>query len=451
MDPELEKLIMETDTDSSDGSLSDEMEDSVVDEMPSIPDELIVGVIGNVDSGKSTTVGVLVTGDLDDGRGSARAKVQYFSHERVTGRTSSVSSNFIRTDRKTIEFIDLPGHRKYLRTTMHGLSGRSPDYALIMVGANMGISRQTKEHLEIALSLGIPFMVIVTKIDIAPKNVLKDNLKIVAKWVKKSGSSQTIISNYKKPMSDDDVKRVIEMMSLSNRRICPIILISNKKGYNVDRLREIVMGLEPRFKALPDSPSNGGNADQLFNVIARYRVVGVGTVVSGRVLKGRFKAGDRLFVGPLQGQWVPVVVKSLHNNFREFVDELGPGQSGCLAIKSTKKKVKLADVRFRKGVIIANYQKMTTQFIASVAVRRTGNDTTMQVGYQPVINCGPIAQAAAIKEIIEAPTENVIRGGDRAVLRFEFTFRPEHINVGDRFIFREGSTKGVGIIQELLQ
>ena len=49
-----------------------------------------VAVIGNVDSGKSTLVGVLTKGIMDDGRGFARTKVFNFSHEASNGRTSSI-------------------------------------------------------------------------------------------------------------------------------------------------------------------------------------------------------------------------------------------------------------------------------------------------------------------------------------------------------------------------
>lgn len=67
--------------------------------------------------------------------------------------------------------IDLCGHEKYLKTTMFGLSGLYPHYAMLVVGANMGISRITKEHIGIAVSLKIPIFVVITKVDIAPPNV----------------------------------------------------------------------------------------------------------------------------------------------------------------------------------------------------------------------------------------------------------------------------------------
>ena len=67
-----------------------------------------------------------------------------------------------------ITFLDLCGHEKYL--------GMFPDFAMIIIGANMGISRMTKEHLGIALALKIPFFIVITKIDIAPENVYQETM-----------------------------------------------------------------------------------------------------------------------------------------------------------------------------------------------------------------------------------------------------------------------------------
>ena len=59
-----------------------------------------VAVIGNVDSGKSTLVGVLTKSQLDDGRGLARSKVFNFGHEQVNGRTSSIGQEIMGFDSK---------------------------------------------------------------------------------------------------------------------------------------------------------------------------------------------------------------------------------------------------------------------------------------------------------------------------------------------------------------
>lgn len=59
-----------------------------------------------------------------------------------------------------------------------------PDYCMVIVGANMGVSRMTKEHLGIALALKIPLFIVITKIDIAPKNVYEDTINTLVKIMK---------------------------------------------------------------------------------------------------------------------------------------------------------------------------------------------------------------------------------------------------------------------------
>lgn len=110
------------------------------------PLEVRVAVVGNVDSGKSTMIGVLTRSMLDDGRGAARQKILKFTHECQTGRTSSVGqhnlcisstgeilndttfrqtqcADFVAKSSKLITLVDLAGHEKYFKTTAFGLTG----------------------------------------------------------------------------------------------------------------------------------------------------------------------------------------------------------------------------------------------------------------------------------------------------------------------------------------
>jgi len=119
--------------------------------------EVRVAVVGNVDSGKSTMLGVLTRGQLDNGRGLARTNIFVHKHEIESGRTSSISQEILGFDSKgsivnyagmrtlstneiceasakIVNFIDLAGHEKYLRTTVFGLTGHSPDFAMLMIG-----------------------------------------------------------------------------------------------------------------------------------------------------------------------------------------------------------------------------------------------------------------------------------------------------------------------------
>lgn len=141
-------------------------------------------VCGNVDSGKSTMIGVLTRGKLDNGRGLVRVNVFQHKHELESGRTSSISQqimgfnakgecvnynpvhnmtwgDIIEQSYKVVSFIDLAGHEKYLRTTVSGMTGQMPDYCLLLIGANMGVTRNVRSARAIPRrlcpTLRIPF------------------------------------------------------------------------------------------------------------------------------------------------------------------------------------------------------------------------------------------------------------------------------------------------------
>src|SRR5437773_7352627 len=79
-----------------------------------------ITVCGNVDAGKTTIVGTLVNNVLDDGRGSARLTIMKLKHEIDTGRTSTVSHNYIKRKNKIVTLLDLCGHERYLHSTIYG-------------------------------------------------------------------------------------------------------------------------------------------------------------------------------------------------------------------------------------------------------------------------------------------------------------------------------------------
>jgi GTPase len=89
---------------------------------------------------------------------------------------------------KIVNFIDLAGHEKYLKTTVFGLTGHAPDFVMLMVGANMGVVGMTKEHLGISLALRVPVFVVITKIDMCPDNIMKETLSQIKKVLKSPGA-----------------------------------------------------------------------------------------------------------------------------------------------------------------------------------------------------------------------------------------------------------------------
>lgn len=65
--------------------------------------------------------------------------------------------------------IDLAGHRRYLKTTVSGLAGCYPDFAIVVINGNDGVKGMTAQHITICQSLRIPLVCVVTKVDMAPK------------------------------------------------------------------------------------------------------------------------------------------------------------------------------------------------------------------------------------------------------------------------------------------
>jgi GTPase len=331
----------------------------LIRQVPETAEEVIetrVAVVGNVDAGKSTLLGVLVKGTLDDGRGKARVNLFRHKHEIETGRTSSVGMEIMGFDArgeivgsgqgrklsweeigkksaKVISFSDLAGHERYLRTTVFGMLSSSPDYCLLMVAANNGLIGMSKEHLGIALALNVPVMVIITKIDICPPQILQQTINQLTLILKSPGARK--ISIFIKDM-EETINTATQFIS---RRICPVFQVSNVTGQGLDLVRTFL-------NLLPHHGQYNADAPFEFLVNDTFSVPFVGTVVSGVVKSGVVHAGDTVQIGPDSlGQFATTAIKSIERK-RIPVNVCSAGQSGSFALK----RVRRADVR--KGMVV---------------------------------------------------------------------------------------------------
>jgi GTPase len=450
--------------------------------------EVRIAVIGNVDSGKSTLVGVLTKCVLDDGRGAARQLVFNYDHEKQNGRTSSIAheimgfkstggqiephktndkknnawSKIIKDSEKIISIIDLCGHEKYLKTTIFGLTGLVPDYAMIIIGANMGVQRMTKEHLGIALALKIPIFIVITKIDIAPSDIYKQTLEYITKVLKSTGTQKLPVVI----RDSDDLKVYSE--SILFDRVCPIFCVSSVSGEGIEKLRTFISLLMSRSAHLQNlklpqntnsnintNPNNNvNNNTNLPNTINPNRVEflmdcvftvkGIGLVISGTLVSGKVTIGMNLMLGPdTKGEFKQVTIKSIHYK-RTPCNEISAGNSCCFHIKS-KHEIKQSDIR--KGMVLldkeTNY-KTFWEFEAEVMILH--HATTIKPNYQAVVHCGVIRQTAQVVSI----TCDLLRTGDRGLVRFRFIKSPEFLHVGSTILFREGRTRGIGHVKNLI-
>ncbi|XP_040002119.1 GTP-binding protein 1-like isoform X1 [Xiphias gladius] len=415
--------------------------------------EVRVAVVGNVDAGKSTLLGVLTHGELDNGRGFARQKLFRHKHEMESGRTSSVGNDILGFDQegqvvnkpdshgggldwtkicekssKVITFIDLAGHEKYLKTTVFGMTGHLPDFCMLMVGSNAGIVGMTKEHLGLALALNVPVFVVVTKIDMCPANILQETLKLLQRLLKSPGCRKIPVLVQNK----DDV--IVTASNFSSERMCPIFQISNVTGENMDLLKMFLNLLSSRTTFSNDEPAE-------FQIDDTYSVPGVGTVVSGTTLRGLIRLNDTLLLGPDPlGTFIPIAVKSIHRK-RMPVREVRGGQTASFALKKIKRS------SIRKGMVMVSPKLMpqaTWEFEAEILVLH--HPTTISPRYQAMVHCGSIRQTATILTM----NKDCLRTGDKATVHFRFIKTPEYLHCDQKLVFREGRTKAVGTITKLL-
>ncbi|CAF87379.1 unnamed protein product, partial [Tetraodon nigroviridis] len=308
--------------------------------------DLRVAVLGNVDSGKSTLLGVLTQGELDNGRGRARLNLFRHLHEIQTGRTSSISFEILgfnskgevvnysesrtaeeicESSSKMITFIDLAGHHKYLKTTIFGLTSYCPDFAMLVVSANTGIAGTTREHLGLAMALKVPIFIVVSKVDLCSSGTVERTVRQLERVLKQPGCSKVplVVS------SPDDAVTAAQQFTQTTC-ITPIFTLSSVSGENLGLLKVFLNILPP----LSNSKEQEELMQQLteFQVDEIFSVPDVGTVVGGTLYSGTCREGERLVVGPTdQGRFLRLKVGSIQRN-RSACRVLRAGQAAKLAL-----------------------------------------------------------------------------------------------------------------------
>lgn len=389
----------------------------------------------------STLTGVVINNLLDDGRGSVRSLVMKHPHEKQSGRTSCIVQNYMRDgENKNVQIlVDLAGHEKYLKTTISGISKCYVDYACIVVAANMGVLKMTREHLGIVLGMNIPFFIVLTKLDISPKNVTERTIKDLQALFVRFGKNKKLNVNKNVILIDKSNDLDISTKyNLEYNNLVPIFPVSSVSGDGITRVREFITNLESRntFNASVESPVN-------YVIESVYSIHGIGLVVSGFLESGVIKVGDQLSLGPYYGKFYKIVIKSIHNNFREVIPELMGGNSGCINFKYINPKETLKRNSIRNGVKILSNPTLINEFTCKIKLLH--HHTTIKTGYQPVIHIGNISQTCIILEM----DKDTLRLYEDSIVKFRFRYHPEYIENGMKVLFREGKTKGAGEIIEI--
>ncbi|KAK5882513.1 hypothetical protein CesoFtcFv8_021092 [Champsocephalus esox] len=350
--------------------------------------DLRVAVIGNVDSGKSTLLGVLTQGELDNGRGRARLNLFRHLHEIQTGRTSSISFEILgfnskgevvnysesrtaeeicESASKMITFIDLAGHHKYLKTTIFGLTSYCPDFAMLVVSANTGIAGTTREHLGIAMALKVPIFIVISKVDLCMRATVQRTVRQLERILKQPGCNKVPdgCEQHGRCRHSSTAVRTITQHHTHLHSV-----------HNSKEQEELMQQLTE------------------FQVDEIYTVPEVGTVVGGTLSSGICREGDDLVVGPTDlGQFHKLTIESIQRN-RSACRVLRAGQAATLALGNFERSL------LRKGMVMVSPEMDPTicwMFEAEIVL--LFHSKTFHKGFQVTVHIGNVRQTATVEAV----------------------------------------------------
>lgn len=406
-------------------------------------DHIVVGTAGHVDHGKSTLVGSLVTGQADNGNGSTRSFLDVQPHEVERGLSADLSyavygfsddgpvhmrnphrksdrAQIVQEADRLVSFVDTVGHEPWLRTTIRGLVGQRLDYGLLVVAADDGPTRTTREHLGILLAMELPTVVAITKIDAVSEERAAEVEREVERLLRDVGRTPLSVERH-------GVEAAVEEISESVVPLFPTSAVTMDGLDDLDRL----------FESLPKRSAAEG--DFKMYIDRTYSVTGVGAVASGTVNSGAVEAGDTLLLGPMSdGEFREVEVRSIEMHYHR-VDRANAGRIVGIALKGVRES------EIERGMVLLPGDAEPTavrEFEADVMV--LNHPTRIQEGYEPVVHLETVSEAAVFH-----PDGGRLLPGDTGTTRIEFKFRSYFVEEGQRFVFREGRSKGVGTVTKV--
>lgn len=411
-----------------------------------IKQHIIIATAGHVSHGKSTLIGSLITGK-EDKNGNAWVYLNVLPHEIERKLSADLHyalfgfkenkvlhlknpldkkerAKLVEQADKIISFVDTVGHEPWLRTTIRGLVGQDIDYGLLVVAADDGITHITKEHLGLLLAMNLPVIACITKIDKIGDRRIKEVEEEIENLVKNVGRVPFSIKD------EDDIIAVVDKLDT----IVPIIKTSSVSLKGYDFLNKLLL-LLPERKKETDKPF-------LMFIDRIYNISGVGTVVSGTIKQGKLQPGKELLLGPdNSGNFKKVKATSIEMHYHRLA-EANAGLIVGIAIRGIKHD------EVRRGMILCEESfkpKAVKSFEAEVLV--LNHPTRIASGYEPVFHCNTIAESVKL-ELLD---KEYLKAGEEGKVRMTFKYKPQFVQEQDKFVLREGKTKGIGTITRIIK
>jgi elongation factor Tu len=389
-----------------------------------------VGTIGHVDHGK-TVLTAAITKAL-----SLKKLAKFMTYDAVAkasesqGRrdetkilTIAIAHVEYETEKRHYAHIDCPGHADYIKNMITGAA--QMDGAILVVSAVDGPMPQTREHILLARQVNVPSMVVfINKVDVVTDSEILDLVELEVR---------ELLTKYKFPGDETPVVRGSALKAL------------NGPSDVNDGVYKCIWDLMAAVDDFIPTPVREVDKPVLLAIEDIFSITGRGTVVTGRVERGRIKPGEEVEIIGF-GKRFSTVATSVEM-FRKILDEGVAGDNVGILLRGVNRE----DVE--RGMVIAKPATINPhhRFRAEVYVLKKeegGRHTPFFNGYRPqfYVRTTDVTGVAKLPEGVE-----MVMPGDNINLEVEL-ITPVAVEEGLRFAIREGGkTVGAGVVTKIIE
>src|SRR5918992_513698 len=382
-----------------------------------------VGTIGHVDHGKTTLTSALtlITSRRFGGEYRAYEQIDNAPEEKARGITIATAHVEYQSEGRHYAHVDCPGHADYIKNMITGAA--QMDGAILVVSAADGPMPQTREHILLARQVGVPYMVVyLNKADMVDDAELLELVEI-------------------------EVRELLDIYKFPGERT-PVIVGSALQAMEGDagELGEPsvwkLLAAMDEYIPLPERP-----VDQSFLLPIEdvFSISGRGTVVTGRVERGKVKVGEEVeVVGIRETQKTTCTGVEM---FRKLLDEGRAGDNVGVLLRGTKREeVERGQVLCKPGSV-----KPHTHFEAEgyvLSKEEGGRHTPFFSNYRPEF----YFRTTDVTGGVELPAGvEMVMPGDNVKLVVKL-IAPIAMEEGLRFAIREGGrTVGAGVVARIIE
>ena len=383
-----------------------------------------VGTIGHVDHGKTTLTAAITK--ILAWKGEAEYvpfdEIDKAPEERQRGITIATAHVEYETDKRHYAHVDCPGHADYVKNMITGAA--QMDGAILVVSAADGPMPQTREHILLARQVGVPAIVVfLNKVDQVDDEELLDLVELEVR---------ELLSKYEFPGDDIPIVRGSALQAL------------NAESLDDPAVQPILELMEKVDEYIP-TPQRDVDKPFIMPIEGVFSISGRGTVVTGRIERGKVKVGDEVeIVGFTETRKTVVTGVEM---FRKELDEGVAGDNvGCLLRGIKKDEVERGQVLAAPGTITPHRKFEAELYV--LTKEEGGRHKPFTTGYRPqfYFRTTDVTGTVLLPEGVQ-----LVLPGDNVTIQAEL-ITPVAMDPGLRFAIREGGrTIGAGVVSKILE